>query len=150
MAAPTRGYPDHTERTRLTSREIDDIVRDLARILCSMRKGLVLSREEAGKDRSRGFVRRILIPSRALGGAPSEKGYFHIESIAKMHLVNALSQEMSYDKRRKFFFAAHIVKTLEEASLSGEELAASIRTFLRRYPRPLHVPGYRPPPTKDD
>lgn len=146
-----RGLHDRTAPNSMTREEFDGIVRDLARILCAMREAMRMSGEKNGVTPPRGFAERILYPS-MIGKKTKQSSTspYSIDEVAQMHLVAMLSHEMSYDEQRRLLFAKHICVALGQMTLSEEELIASIRTFLRRYPKPLHFSGYRPPMPKDD
>jgi hypothetical protein len=148
MATGTSGRHGRTETSGLTEREIDGIVRDLARILLVTHEAYRESLKE-GDERPRSFAQRILTPSKGHRGTPTEDR-ISVANIAKMVLIGNLCREMRYDERRKIFFSASIVRVLKQTSVSEEDIVRAIRTFLRRYPRPLHTPGFHPPPKDDD
>lgn len=142
MTTPTCGRHSRTEASRLTKREMDAVVRDLARILLLIHK----SYRESLKKRDeppRGFAQRIFTPSKTRAASLKE---ISVANIAEMVLIDDICREMCYDNDRRIFFCASIVRVLKQPTVSEEDIAQAISKFLRRYPRPLHMPAVKSPP----
>jgi hypothetical protein len=145
MTTKHRGRHDRViSESPLDPKEKDGIIRDLAHIIFTAynahQHALLHERKT---EAPRGFTERILLPSKTrLAGNRSQN--FGVNTIAQMYLVDILCREMRYSEHRRILLATHIAKHLGKTALTEEELADSIRTFLRRYPLPLHVSRSHP------
>jgi hypothetical protein len=137
MTTEQGGHRDRPPKTHHPRSPAEESILELAKDLYAAK--VSSTPKDSGHERLHGFA-RIAYPSRIPRPSP-EQPKQEVEQIAQMHHLDVLCKEMSYDERRRKFFANHLWQKLYQSNVSDEEeLVSVIRVFIRKYPKPQPRP----------